>query len=193
MSYFVHPSSFVDQGAEIGSDSKVWHFSHVSTGAKIGKKVTIGQNVFVGGRAIVGDFCKIQNNVSLYDAVVLEDGVFCGPSSVFTNVNNPRALVERKAEFRPTLVKKGASLGANSTIVCGATIGRYAFIGAGAVVADDVPDFALMVGVPAKQIGWVSAHGERLELPLRGEGVAECPATGEKYKLVGQSVEVLHG
>ena len=183
--YFKHPSAIVDEGARIGAESRVWHFAHVCAGARIGRKVSLGQNVFVGNRVVIGDRCKVQNNVSLYDGVVLEEGVFCGPSMVFTNVHNPRALVERKDEYRETRVGRGATLGANCTIVCGVTIGRYAFVGAGAVVARDVPDFALMVGVPARQIGWMSAHGERLDLPLSGEGEARCAHTGDTYRLSG--------
>jgi len=185
MAHFQHETAIVDDGAQIGEDSRVWHFVHVCAGARIGRGVSLGQNVFVGNRVTIGDHCKIQNNVSVYDDVTLEEGVFCGPSMVFTNVHNPRALVERKDEYRPTLVRKGASLGANCTIVCGSTIGRYAFIGASAVVSKDTPDFALMVGVPARQIGWMSAFGERLDLPLSGKGKAVCPNTGDKYDLQG--------
>lgn len=183
MNYQVHPSAIVDDGAEIGDGSRVWHFVHVCGGAKIGKGVSLGQNVFVGNKVIIGDLCKIQNNVSVYDNVTLEEGVFCGPSMVFTNVYNPRSLIERKNEYRNTLVKRGATLGANSTIVCGVTIGAHAFIGAGAVVQKDVPDFALMVGVPARQIGWMSAYGEKLDLPLKDDGEAKCPHTGDIYTL----------
>ena len=189
MSYQVHDSAIVDDGAHIGEGSRVWHFVHICGGARIGKHVSIGQNVFVGNRVVVGDFCKIQNNVSLYDNVTLEEGVFCGPSMVFTNVYNPRALIERKEEFRCTLVKKGATLGANCTIVCGVVIGEYAFIGAGAVINQDVKPFALMVGVPAKQIGWMSQFGERLDLPLVGEGEAVCSLTGQYYRMVDGVVE----
>jgi len=179
----IHPSAIVDEGAQIGEGSRVWHFVHVCGGAKIGRGVSLGQNVFVGNRVVIGDRCKIQNNVSVYDNVTLEEGVFCGPSMVFTNVYNPRSLIERKSEYRDTLVKKGATLGANSTIVCGATVGRYAFVGAGAVINKDVPDFALMVGVPARQIGWMSRYGEKLDLPLAGNGQATCPHTGDRYIL----------
>lgn len=185
MSISVHPSAIVDEGAKIGEGSRIWHFTHVCAGARIGKGVSLGQNVFVGNRVVIGDHCKIQNNVSVYDNVTLEEGVFCGPSMVFTNVYNPRALVERKSEYRDTLVKRGATLGANCTVVCGVSIGAYAFVGAGAVIQKDVPDFALMVGVPARQIGWMSAYGERLSLPLRGEGSETCPHTGEIYTLSG--------
>lgn len=183
MTYTVHPSAIVDDGAEIGEGSRVWHFVHVCGGARIGKGVSLGQNVFVGNKVSIGDRCKIQNNVSVYDNVTLEQGVFCGPSMVFTNVYNPRSLVERKDEYRDTLVKKGATLGANCTIVCGTSIGAFAFIGAGAVIQRDVPDFALMVGVPARQIGWMSAYGERLDLPIEGDGNATCPHTGDTYIL----------
>jgi UDP-2-acetamido-3-amino-2,3-dideoxy-glucuronate N-acetyltransferase len=188
LSWFQHPSAIVDDGAVIGEDSRVWHFVHVCGGARIGRGVSLGQNVFVGNRVVIGDSCKVQNNVSVYDNVTLEEGVFCGPSMVFTNVHNPRALIERKDEYRDTLVRKGASLGANCTILCGVTIGRYAFVAAGAVVTRDVPDFALMAGVPARQIGWMSAHGERLPLPLSGEGEATCPHTGQRYTLNGETL-----
>ena len=179
----IHPSAIVDDGAVLGDDCRVWHFVHISGGARIGARCAFGQNVFVGNDVTIGDNVRIQNNVSVYDAVTLEDDVFCGPSMVFTNVYNPRAAVPRKDEYRRTLVKRGATLGANSTIVCGTTIGGHAFVGAGAVINRDVPDFALMVGVPARQIGWMSRHGERLALPLNGDGEAACPATGERYVL----------
>lgn len=184
----IHPSAIVDEGAEIGAGSRVWHFVHVCGGARIGCGVSLGQNVFVGNRVAIGDRCRVQNNVSVYDNVTLEEGVFCGPSMVFTNVHNPRALVERKDEFRDTRVREGATLGANCTIVCGVTIGCFAFVGAGAVISRDVPDFALVVGVPGRQIGWMSRHGERLDLPLEGEGEAICPHTGDRYRLSGRSV-----
>ena len=183
--YFVHESSYVDEPCEIGEGTKVWHFSHVLKGAKIGKGCSIGQNVNIGGAAVIGNNVKIQNNVSVYDNVTLEDDVFCGPSMVFTNVYNPRAAVVRKDEYRDTLVKRGATLGANCTIVCGVTIGAHAFVGAGALVNRDVPDFALVVGVPARQVGWMSAHGERIELPLEGQGEYVCPHTGDRYRLAG--------
>ena len=183
MSYYRHETAIVDDGAQIGEGSRVWHFVHVCGGARIGKGVSLGQNVFVGNRVVIGDNCKVQNNVSVYDNVTLEEGVFCGPSMVFTNVYNPRSLIERKDQYRDTLVKKGASLGANCTIVCGVTIGEYAFVGAGAVVNKDVPAYALMVGVPAKQIGWMSEFGEQLDLPLQGEGQASCTHTGATYSL----------
>lgn len=183
MSFYQHESAIVDAGAQIGEGSRVWHFVHVCSGAKIGKGVSLGQNVFVGNKVTIGDHCKIQNNVSVYDNVHLEEGVFCGPSMVFTNVYNPRSLIERKDQYLDTLVKKGATLGANCTIVCGVTIGAYAFVGAGAVINKDVPAYALMVGVPARQIGWMSEFGEQLDLPLQGEGQTVCNHTGAVYKL----------
>ncbi|EJO93848.1 acetyltransferase [Ectopseudomonas mendocina DLHK] len=188
MSYQVHPSAIIDEGAQIGDGSRVWHFVHVCGGARIGKGVSLGQNVFVGNNVVIGDHCKVQNNVSVYDNVVLEEGVFCGPSMVFTNVYNPRSLIERKTQYRDTLVKQGATLGANCTIVCGVTIGEFAFVGAGAVVNKDVPAYALMVGVPARQIGWMSEFGEQLELPLQGEGKVVCPHTGARYVLSGNKL-----
>src|SRR5690554_4032742 len=183
MSYQVHESAIVDAGAQIGEGSRVWHFVHVCGGAKIGKGVSLGQNVFVGNKVIIGDHCKIQNNVSVYDNVHLEEGVFCGPSMVFTNVYNPRSLIERKDQYLDTIVKKGATLGANCTIVCGVTIGEYAFVGAGAVINKDVPAYALMVDVPAKQIGWMSEFGEQLDLPVTGEAETTCQHTGAQYVL----------
>ena len=182
MSHWQHQSAFVDAGAELGEGTKVWHFVHVSAGARIGARCALGQGVYVGNDVVIGDNVRIQNNVSVYDAVTLEDDVFCGPSMVFTNVHNPRAAVVRKDEYRRTLVKRGASLGANCTIVCGHVIGAWAFIGAGAVVQIDVPDFALMVGVPARQIGWISRHGERLDFV---DGHASCAQTGDCYELQG--------
>lgn len=181
--YTVHSTAIVDDGAIIGDGSRVWHWVHISGGARIGKGCSFGQNVYVGNRVVIGDNVKIQNNVSVYDNVTLEDGVFCGPSMVFTNVYNPRAEVSRKDEYRDTLVKRGATLGANCTIVCGTTIGEYAFVGAGAVVNRDVPAFALMLGVPARQAGWMSRFGERLDLPLTGDAETTCPHTGERYVL----------
>jgi UDP-2-acetamido-3-amino-2,3-dideoxy-glucuronate N-acetyltransferase len=183
MSFYQHESAIVDEGAQIGDDSRVWHFVHVCGGAKIGKGVSLGQNVFVGNKVTIGDKCKIQNNVSIYDNVYLEEGVFCGPSMVFTNVYNPRSLIERKDEYRDTVVKRGATLGANCTIVCGVTIGEHAFVGAGAVVNKDVPAYAMVVGVPGKQIGWMSEYGEKLDLPVTGEAEAICLHTQEKYLL----------
>ena len=189
--YTIHPSAIVDEGAQIGEGSRVWHFVHVCAGARIGKGVSLGQNVFVGNKVVIGDHCKVQNNVSVYDNVTLEEGVFCGPSMVFTNVYNPRSLIERKSEYRDTLVKKGATLGANCTIVCGATIGEYAFVGAGAVVTKNVPAYALMVGVPARQIGWMSEFGEQLDLPLSGQAEATCPHSGARYVLNGHTLSKL--
>ena len=179
----IHSSAIVDEGAVIGDDSRVWHFAHVCAGAKIGKGVSLGQNVFVGNKVAIGDYCKIQNNVSVYDNVTLEEGVFCGPSMVFTNVYNPRSLIERKNEYRNTLVRRGATLGANSTIVCGTTVGEFAFVGAGAVVNRDIPAYALVVGVPAKQIGWMSEFGEQLQLPLTGNAEVRCSHTHDLYVL----------
>jgi UDP-2-acetamido-3-amino-2,3-dideoxy-glucuronate N-acetyltransferase len=191
LDYYRHDSAIVDDGAEIGEGSRVWHFVHVCAGARIGRRVSLGQNVFVGNRVVIGDDCKIQNNVSVYDNVTLGDGVFCGPSMVFTNVYNPRSFVERKAEYRDTKVGTGASLGANCTIVCGVAIGDYAFVAAGAVVNRDVKPYALMAGVPARQIGWMSRHGERLELPLEGDGETVCPAGGEIYRMKDGEIECL--
>lgn len=183
MNYYKHNSAIVDEGARIGGGSRIWHFSHVCSGAKIGSGVSLGQNVFVGNNVVIGDNCKIQNNVSVYDGVFLEEEVFCGPSMVFTNVYNPRSGVDRKREYRNTIVKKGATLGANCTIVCGSEIGKYAFVGAGAVVNKDVPDYALMVGVPAIQIGWMSEFGEQLDLTLEGFGRSTCKYTNAIYAL----------
>jgi UDP-2-acetamido-3-amino-2,3-dideoxy-glucuronate N-acetyltransferase len=179
----IHPSAIVDAGAQLGEGTRVWHFVHVCGGARIGPGCSLGQGVYVGNDVVIGRNVKIQNNVSVYDGVTLEDDVFCGPSMVFTNVHNPRSAVPRKTEYRKTLVRQGATLGANCTVVCGSTVGRHAFVGAGAVVLHDVPDFAVVVGVPARQIGWMSRHGERLDLPLRGNALASCPATGERYIL----------
>jgi UDP-2-acetamido-3-amino-2,3-dideoxy-glucuronate N-acetyltransferase len=185
MSVTIHSTAIVDEGAEIGEGTRVWHWVHVCAGARIGNGVSLGQNVFVGNRVTIGNRCKIQNNVSIYDNVTLEDGVFCGPSMVFTNVYNPRSFVERKNEYRDTIVRRGATLGANSTVVCGITIGEFAFIGAGAVVNRDVKPYALMVGVPAKQVGWMSEFGERIPLPLIGSARYRCPHTGQSYELAG--------
>jgi UDP-2-acetamido-3-amino-2,3-dideoxy-glucuronate N-acetyltransferase len=172
----IHESSYVDEPVQIGEGTSIWHFCHILGEVTIGRHCSIGQNVMIGPRVTVGDNCKIQNNVSLYEGVTLEDDVFCGPSCVFTNVVNPRSAISRKNEFRPTLVKRGATIGANATIVCGHTVGSYAFIAAGAVVTKDVPDFALMAGVPARRIGWMSHHGERLGQEL------VCPATKQHYR-----------
>ena len=190
--YYAHESAIIDEGAQIGNESRVWHFAHVCGGASIGKGVSLGQNVFVGNKVTIGDKCKVQNNVSVYDNVHLEEGVFCGPSMVFTNVYNPRSLIERKDEYRDTLVKKGATLGANCTIVCGVTIGEYAFVGAGAVVNKDIPAYAMVVGVPGKQIGWMSEYGEKLDLPVSGNAETLCPNTGDRYLLSGNKLKKTH-
>ncbi len=190
MPYSAHPTAIIDDGAQIGDGSRIWHWVHVSSKAKIGERCSLGQNVYVGNKVIIGNNVKIQNNVSVYDNVILEDDVFCGPSMVFTNVYNPRSAVSRKDEYRDTIVKKGATLGANCTIVCGATIGRYAFIGAGSVVNRDVPAYALIVGVPGKHIGWMSEYGERLDLPLIGNTEITCPHTGVRYRLQDKYLEV---
>ena len=189
MTCFVHPSAIVDDGAQLGDNTRVWHFVHVSPGARIGAACSLGQGVYVGNDVLIGNNVKIQNNVSVYDAVTLEDDVFCGPSMVFTNVFNPRSAVVRKNEYRRTLVRRGATLGANCTVVCGTTIGEHAFVGAGAVVSRDVAAYALVVGVPARRIGWVSRHGERLPLPASGQGDAACPVTGERYRLEGETLK----
>ena len=191
MEYQKHETAIVDEGAEIGSGTRIWHWTHICSGAKIGHKVSLGQNVFVGNKVVVGDECKIQNNVSIYDNVNLEEGVFCGPNMVFTNVYNPRSLIERKDEYRDTLIKKGASLGANCTIICGITIGEFAFVGAGSVVNKNVPSYALMVGVPARQIGWMSEYGKKLNLPLTGNAQTTCKQTGKKYQLKDSKVSVI--
>lgn len=188
--YFIHESSYVDTPSNIGKGTKIWHFSHIMPGASIGTDCIIGQNVNVGSRAIIGDGCKIQNNISIYDDVVLEEGVFCGPSMVFTNVINPRAFVERKREYRKTLLKKGCSIGANATIVCGVTIGKYAFVGAGAVVTKDVPGYALVYGTPATVKGWVSRVGSKLEFDNLSQGV--CTETGEKYEIKNGAVSLIN-
>jgi len=183
MDVHIHPTAIVDHGASIGNDTHIWHWVHVSSGAKIGERCSLGQNVFVGNQVSIGNNVKIQNNVSVYDNVTLEDDVFCGPSMVFTNVYNPRSAISRKHEYRHTLIQQGATLGANCTIVCGVTVGRYAFIGAGSVVNRDVPSYALMVGVPARQIGWMSQYGERLDLPLVGHATTTCRETKLRYIL----------
>ena len=191
MVHFCHHTSVVDEKVMIGEGSKIWHFTHVCSGAKIGQKCVIGQNVFIGASVEIGDGCKIQNNVSLYNGVTLEDEVFCGPSVVFTNVINPRAFVERKDEFKETRICRGASLGANSTIICGVRVGEFALIGAGAVVTQDVPSFALVVGVPANRIGWVSKLGYRLDLPVRGRARIKCPGSGDNYELINDRLVAL--
>lgn len=188
MKNHIHPTAIVDEGAHIGQGSRIWHFTHVCSGAIIGERVSMGQNVFISSKVVIGNNCKIQNNVSIYDGVTLQDYVFCGPSVVFTNVYNPRASIERKNEYRSTLISKGATLGANCTIICGVKIGEYAFIGAGSLVNFDIPNFALVVGVAGKQIGWMSAYGEKLDLPLRGNEETLCKHSGELYRLEGQSL-----
>ncbi len=190
MAVTIHSSAIVDEGAQIGDGSRVWHFAHICGGARIGRGCSFGQNVFVGNDVTIGNNVKVQNNVSIYDAVHLEDDVFCGPSMVFTNVYNPRSAVTRKDEYRVTRVKKGATLGANSTIVCGVTVGEFAFVAAGAVINRNVKPYALMAGVPARQIGWMSETGERLDLPLEGEASVRCPITGKTYRLTGTTLAV---
>jgi UDP-2-acetamido-3-amino-2,3-dideoxy-glucuronate N-acetyltransferase len=185
--YYAHPSAYIDQPCEIGAGTKIWHFCHVMADARIGACCNLGQNVFIASSVIVGDNVKIQNNVSLYTGVELEDDVFCGPSCVFTNVINPRSQVVRHNKYQQTLVRRGATIGANATIICGATIGRYAFIGAGAAVRGDVPDYALMLGVPARQAGWMSRHGHRLP-PADAEGDMICPESGWRYREVAPGV-----
>ncbi len=185
--YFVHPTAVVDEDAVIGDGTRIWHFSHIMPTARIGQGCNLGQNVFVDNNTVIGNGVKIQNNVSVYNGVILEDYVFCGPSMVFTNVINPRSEIERKSEFKTTLVRRGATIGANATIVCGVTIGRYALIGAGAVITSDVPDYALMVGVPARRVGWISRHGHRL-VDLDEEGNWVCPQSGWRYREVEPGV-----
>lgn len=189
----IHPTAIVDDGAVIGAGTRVWHWVHVCAGAVIGRRCSLGQNVFVGNRVRIGDNVKVQNNVSIYDNVTLEDDVFCGPSMVFTNVYNPRSAVSRKDEYRDTVVRRGATLGANCTIVCGVEVGQFAFVGAGAVINRDVPAFALMVGVPARQIGWMSRFGERLPLGIEGSGEAVCPHTGDRYELTDGALRLHEG
>jgi UDP-2-acetamido-3-amino-2,3-dideoxy-glucuronate N-acetyltransferase len=179
-SYFVHPSSYIDPPCEIGAGTRIWHFCHIMANAKIGKNCSLGQNVMVASQVMIGDNVKIQNNVSVYTGVIIDEDVFLGPSCVFTNVVNPRSQINRKAEYQQTVVKRGATIGANATIVCGTTIGRYAFIGAGAVVRGDVPDYALMLGVPARRRGWMSRHGHRLSAPDT-DGIMRCPESGWRY------------
>jgi UDP-2-acetamido-3-amino-2,3-dideoxy-glucuronate N-acetyltransferase len=188
MSYQAHDTAIIDAGAEVGENTRIWHFSHVCSGAIIGDNCSIGQNVFVSGNARVGNNVKIQNNVSVYDNVVLEDDVFCGPSCVFTNVVNPRSHISRKHQYSDTIIGQGVTLGANCTVVCGHSIGPYAFVAAGAVVTKDIPPFALVAGVPASQIGWMSRAGLRLDLPLIGEGEALCPETKRAYNLRGNTL-----
>jgi UDP-2-acetamido-3-amino-2,3-dideoxy-glucuronate N-acetyltransferase len=189
----VHATAIVDAGAEIGEGTRIWHWVHVCAGARIGRNCVLGQGVYIGNRARIGNNVRVQNNVSVYDNVIIEDDVFCGPSMVFTNVYNPRAFISRKDEYRDTVVRRGATLGANCTIVCGVTVGEHAFIGAGSVVNRDVPSYALIVGVPGRQIGWVSRAGERLPLPLNGTGEARCPRTGEVFRLDGDAIRPVAG
>lgn len=191
MTYTAHPTAIVDEGAQIDCGTRIWHWVHICGGARIGERCSFGQNVFVSNDVIIGSNCKVQNNVSIYDGVTLEDEVFCGPSMVFTNVINPRAAVVRKQEYRRTLVKRGTTIGANATIVCGVTLGEYSFIGAGAVVTRDVKPYALMVGVPARQTGWISQHGTRLKLPLTGHGDAICESTSNLYCLRNGEIQVV--
>jgi len=187
--YFVHPTAIIDQPAAIGEGTKIWHFCHVMAGAKIGKHCVLGQNVYVGGKAVIGNGVKIQNNVSVYDSVILDDDVFCGPSMVFTNVRLPRSAVSRKDQYEITHVKRGATLGANCTIVCGVTIGEYAFVGAGSVVTKDLPPYALVVGVPARQTGWMCECGEKLDLSVSKEPEeAKCGACGREYEKTAHGV-----
>lgn len=185
----IHPSAIVDEGAVIGADTRVWHFAHVCSGARIGARCSLGQGVYVAPTVRIGDGVRIQNHVSVYDGVTLDDEVFCGPSVVFTNVVNPRAAVSRRDAYQATHVHKGATLGANCTVVCGVTVGAYAFVGAGAVVTHDVPDHALVVGVPARHVGWMSRRGARLDLPSAGDGEAACPESRERYRLRGGRLE----
>lgn len=187
--YFVHESSYVDEPCEIGEGTKIWHFSHIMKDSKIGKRCIIGQNVVVSPGVTIGDNCKIQNNVSLYTGVTLEDDIFCGPSCVFTNVINPRSQIVRRDEYRDTLVRRGASIGANATIICGGSLGRYSFIAAGAVVKGDIPDYALMMGVPARRVGWMGRHGFRLQ--DLGNGKFVCPETGFNYEESGGRLKCL--
>lgn len=189
--YQKHETAIVDAGAQIGEGSRVWHWTHVCSGAKIGRGCSLGQNVFIGNKVTIGNNVKIQNNVSVYDNVVIEDDVFCGPSMVFTNVVNPRSEFVRKDQYMITHVARGATIGANATIVCGVRVGSYAFIAAGAVITKDVKEFALMAGVPARQIGWMSRFGERVELPLSGEGEWTCSNTQETYRLTSETLALL--
>jgi UDP-2-acetamido-3-amino-2,3-dideoxy-glucuronate N-acetyltransferase len=186
---FIHPTALVDEGASIGAGSKIWHFCHIMPNAVIGERCILGQNVFIAGKVILGNGVKIQNNVSVYEGVICEDDVFLGPSCVFTNIINPRSFVERKSEFKPTLIKKGASIGANATIICGNTIGSFAMIGAGAVVTKDVPNYALVVGNPAKQKGWVSQLGNKLQFD--NNGIATCPESGQLYKFENGHIQLI--
>jgi len=184
MKVIIHPSAIVDKGASIGNGCRIWHFVHICSGAVIGSNTSMGQGVYIGNHVRIGNGCKIQNNVSIYDNVYLEDDVFCGPSMVFTNVYNPRSNINRKDEYKDTYVNKGATLGANCTVICGVSIGEYAFIGAGALVNKNIKPYALIVGVPGRQIGWMSQYGEQIPLPLSGKGSYECQKTGHIYELI---------
>ena len=188
MSSFIHPTAVVDEGAHVGKKSKIWHFSHVCGGARIGNNVSLGQGVFVAATAIIEDDCKIQNNVNIFDGVRLARGVFCGPNMTFTNVINPRALVSRKSEYLSTVVGEGATFGASVTVVCGVRLGCYCFVAAGAVITTDVKAYALMAGVPAKQVGWMDERGLRIPLPLTGQGEHNCEQTGNRYQLQGANL-----
>ena len=190
MNYQVHQTAIVEEGAKIGANSKIWHWTHVCAGAEIGSEVSLGQNVYVANKVVIGNRCKIQNNVSIYDNVYLDEGVFCGPSMVFTNVYNPRSLISRKDEYKDTFIKKGVTLGANCTIICGITIEKFAFVAAGAVINKDVPGYSLMAGVPAKQIGWMSEYGEKLDLPVSGNAETVCKHSGQKYFLNNDKLTV---
>lgn len=192
MTVTIHPTAIIDEGAQLGDGTRVWHWTHICGGAKIGEHCSFGQNVYVGNDVKIGNNVKVQNNVSIYDAVTLEDDIFCGPSMVFTNVYNPRCAVTRKDEYRSTLIKKGATLGANCTIVCGVIVNKYAFIAAGALINRDVKPFAQMVGVPARHIGWMSVFGEKLLLPLSGNGQATCSNTGQRYILADGECQLLN-
>lgn len=184
----IHPSSIVEKGVKIGANTKIWHWVHISEGAIIGSQCTLSQNVFISGKATIGNGVKIQNNVSIFDEVSIEDNVFCGPNMVFTNVINPRSKISRKKEYKKTLIKEGATLGANCTIICGITIGNYAFVGAGAVVTKNIKNYALVVGVPSNQIGWMSEYGEKIPLPLSGQGKWKCKHTNTTYILEGDNL-----
>ncbi len=189
--FYRHQTAIIDDGAIIGIGTKIWHWTHISSGAKIGSNCSIGQNVFIGSKAVIGNNVKIQNNVSIYDHVLIEDDVFCGPSMVFTNVINPRSEISRRSEYKNTLIKKGVTLGANSTIICGIEIGKYAFIGAGAVVSKSVKPYSLMIGVPAVHKGWISEYGEKIDLPLNGIGTWKCTKTNNIYYLENKNISKL--
>ena len=188
---FIHETSYIDDDVSIGGGTNIWHFNHILKNCKIGQECSFGQNVVIGPHVTIGNKVKIQNNVSVYEGVTLEDGVFCGPSCVFTNVNNPRSEIDRKREYRKTLVKRGSTLGANCTIICGVTLGKFSFIGAGAVISKDVPDYALMIGVPGKQVGWISEYGEKLDLPITGNKKVVCNYTNQTYQLKDNKVIII--